>query len=187
MTGPATDITKLLEGCIRRQPASQKELVRRYAATLLSVARRYARTADAAEDILQDAYILIFRKIDQFRMEKGLLLAWMRKIVINTALSHYRNFRFQWEKTTDVFPEALETAPDVLAQLSFDEILVLITTLPEGPRTVFNLAIFDQYSHEEIATLLQIPAGTSRSLLSRARKLLQEKILNRQSHELARI
>ena len=188
MTGPETDIPTLLEGCIRRQPAAQKELVRRYAAILLSVARRYARTADAAEDMLQDAYVLIFRKIDQYQAEKGSLLAWMRRIVIHTALAHYRNFRFQYEKAMEIFPEtAVETAPDVLAQLSFQEILSLIETLPEGPRMVFNLSVFDHYSHDEIAALLQMPAGTSRSLLSRARKLLQEKILNRQRNELARI
>jgi len=187
MTQPETDIRQLIAGCIRQHPASQKELVRRYAATLLSVARRYARTNDAAEDILQDAYILIFRKIEQFSADKGTLLAWMRKIVIHTAIAHYRNFRFQMEHATDLLPETTETAPDVLAQLSFEEILALISTLPEAPRTVFQLAVFDQYSHEEIAALLHMPAGTSRSLLSRARKLLQEKILNRQRNELARI
>ncbi len=164
MTGPQTDITKVIAGCIRQHSASQKELVRRYAATLLSVARRYARTADDAEDILQDAYMLIFKKIGQYQVEKGTLLSWMRKVVINTALSHYRNFRFQMEKTTEVFPDLPETAPDILAQLSFEEILVLIATLPEAPRTVFNLNVFDQYNHEEIAALLQIPAGTSRSV-----------------------
>ncbi len=187
MTGPETDITQVIAGCIRQHAGSQKELLRRYAANLLSVARRYARTADDAEDILQDAYILIFKKLELYQAEKGTLISWMRKVVINTALSHYRNFRFQLEKATDVFPEMPETAPDILTQLSFEEILQLIATLPDGPRTVFNLAVFDQFAHDEIAALLQIPAGTSRSLLSRARKLLQEKILNTQKHELARI
>ena len=187
MTGPETDISTIVDGCIRQHPGAQKELVRRYAAILLSVARRYARTSDAAEDILQEAYILIFKKIYQFRSDKGALVAWMRKIVIHTALAHYRNFRFQYEKATDLLPDAFETAPDALAQLSFDEIVDLIATLPEVPRMVFYLSVFDDYSHEEIAALLHIPPGTSRSLLSRARKLLQEKILNRQANELARV
>jgi len=187
MIGPDTDISTLVDGCIRQRPAAQKELVRRYAATLLSVARRYARTPDAAEDILQEAYILIFRKIYQFQPEKGALAAWLRKIVIHTALAHYHNFRFQYEKATELLPDYPETAPDALAQLSFDEIVELIATLPEAARMVFHLSVFDDCSHAEIAALLHIPPGTSRSLLSRARKLLQEKIINRQSNELARI
>ncbi len=187
MIGPDTDIFTLVDGCIRQHPAAEKELVRQYAAILLSVARRYARTPDAAEDILQEAYILIFKKIRQFQADKGSLLAWMRKIVIHTALAHYRNFRFQYEKATELLPDAFETAPDALAQLSFDEIVSLIATLPEASRTVFHLSVFDDYSHDEIAALLHIPAGTSRSLLSRARKQLQERIINRQSNELARI
>ncbi len=187
MIGPDTDISTLVDGCIRQRPAAQKELVRRYAAILLSVARRYARTPDAAEDILQEAYILIFRKMHQFRADKGALVGWMRKIVIRTALGHYRNFRFQYEQATELLPDASDTAPDALAQLSFEEIVDLIATLPEAARMVFHLSVFDDCSHDEIAALLHIPAGTSRSLLSRARKLLQEKIINRQSNELARI
>ena len=186
MIQPETD-NSLLEGCIRQQSASQKELVRRYAATLLSVARRYARSPTDAEDILQDAYILIFRKIRLYDPNKGNLVAWMRKVVVNTALAHYRNFRFQHEKATEILPESPETSSDILSMLGYAEILELIATLPENLRTVFNLAVFDEFSHEEIATMLGIPAGTSRYWLNRARKLLQEKILNRHSHELARI
>ena len=187
MIGPDTDIPTIVDGCIRQHPAAQKELVRRYAAILLSVAHRYARTPDAAEDILQEAYILIFKKIHQFRSDKGALVGWMGKIVIHTALAHYRNFRFQYEQATEALPDCLETAPDALSQLNFEELVDLIATLPEASRMVFQLSVFDDYSHDEIAALLHIPAGTSRSLLSRARKLLQEKIINRQSNELARI
>ena len=76
---------------------------------------------------------------------------------------------------------------DINIKLGFEELLVLIDTLPNGAREVFNMAVFDAFSHEEIAEALGIPAGTSRSLLSRARKQLQQHILKLQSHELARI
>lgn len=181
------DISSILQGCIRRQPAAQKELVRRHAGALLSVARRYARAATEAEDILQESFILIFKKIDQFNPEKGSLGTWMRRIVIHTALAHYRKFRHTYEMTVETTPDTCDPEPDIIAKLSFEELLVLIDTLPNGAREVFNMAVFDAFSHEEIAEALGIPAGTSRSLLSRARKQLQQHILKLQSHELARI
>ncbi len=181
------DISSLLQGCIRRRPDSQKELVRRYAAALLSVARRYTRTATEAEDVLQDGFVLIFKKIDQFNPEKASLGTWMRRIVIHTALGHYRKFRYTYETVVDTPPDSCDPAPDIVSKLSFDELLALIDTLPNGAREVFNMAVFDAFSHEEIAEALGIPAGTSRSLLSRARKQLQQQILKLQSHELAGI
>ncbi len=181
------DIHTLVQGCIHRHPASQKELVRRYAASLLSVARRYARNNADAEDILQDCFILVFKKIQTFQPDKGTLAGWLRKIMVNTALAHYRKFNFSHEKTVEILPENVDVSADVFAKMSFDEILVLVNTLPEGAREVFNMAVFDDFSHDEIAATLGIPAGTSRSLLSRARRLLQEKIAKIQSNELARI
>lgn len=182
-----SDIQTLITGCKRGDPAAQKELVRRYAASLLSVARRYVRNTSEAEDILQDAFILIFNKIASYNPDKGAISTWMRRVVINTALAHYRRFRFQYETTVDQLPDQVEMAPDVLSKISFEEILNLVNDLPEGAREVFNLSVFDAFSHDEIAEILQIPAGTSRSLLSRARKLLQEKILKLKVNELASI
>jgi RNA polymerase sigma factor (sigma-70 family) len=187
MTEPANDTLLLIDACIRRQPAAQKELVRRYAGALLSVARRYARSHAEAEDILQDAFMLIFNKIKTFMPEKGPLHAWMRKIVINTALAHYRKFHFDFEQPTQTLPDTVESAPEVFSKLNYDEILELINDLPVGAREVFNMAVFDEFSHDEIGAALNIPAGTSRYLLSKARKILQEKILKLQENELARI
>lgn len=187
MTNRETDHFDLVQGCIAQHPASQKELVQRYAASLLSVARRYARTREDASDILQDAFILIFKKIKTYDPDKGTLTAWLRKIVVNTALAHYRKMNFSQEKTTETLPENIDVSADIFAKMGFEEILTLVNTLPEGARAVFNMAVFDEFSHEEIAITLGIPVGTSRSLLSRARRLLQEKILKMQSNELARI
>ncbi|MEI6409392.1 MAG: RNA polymerase sigma factor [Bacteroidota bacterium] len=183
----STDITQIVQGCKRRQPASQKELVRRFAGALLSVARRYVRVKSDAEDVLQESFVLIFKKIDQFDMEKGSISTWMRRIVIHCALAQYRKFRYTHETTSETMPEAQDSEPNVFSKLSYDELMRLIDALPDGPRAVFNMAVFDEFSHEEIAEALGIPAGTSRSWLSRARKLLQQQILNLQSHELAGI
>lgn len=187
MSLPTTDTLTLVADCIRRKPAAQKELVRRYAALLLSVARRYARNQAEAEDILQDSFLLIFDKMSTYQPEKGNLQNWMCKIVIHKALAHYRKYQFHFETTTDVLPDNQKTQSEVFPKMGFDEICALIQQLPEGMRQVFNLAVFDEYSHDEIAALLHIPAGTARSLLSRARKLLQEKITQLYAHELAGI
>jgi RNA polymerase sigma factor (sigma-70 family) len=187
MQHTATDLNILVEGCKQEQAAAQKALVQRMAPTLLSVARRYARTASAANDIVQDSFIAIFKHIRQHTPEKGAPAAWMRRIVINTALSHYRNRRFQCEYSSDVLPDTPDNIPDAIARLSFEEICTLIQALPDGAREVFNMAVFDDFSHEDIAAALKIPVGTSRSLLSRARQLLKEKIKNIHAHELAGI
>lgn len=187
MTVQPPDILELVQGCIGRHPASQKELVRRYAASLLSVARRYARNSEDAQDMLQNGFILIFEKIKTYDPDRGPLHAWLRKIVVNAALGHYRKMNFSHEKHVEILPENVDVSADIFAKMGFDEILALVNTLPDGAREVFNMAVFDDFSHEEIAQILNIPTGTSRSLLSRARRLLQEKILKTQSNELARI
>ncbi len=187
MTDKEMDIFALVQGCIRQHPASQKELVRRYAASLLSVIKRYVRNRDDAPDILQECFILIFKKISSFDPDKGSLAGWMRKIAVNCALAHYRKFHFDHEKAMEVLPENTDVSADVFSKIGFDEILAVVDTLPDGAREVFNMAVFDDFSHDEIAKTLGISAGTSRSLLSRSRRLLQEKILKMQSNELARI
>ena len=187
MTDQTPDIFALVTGCIRRQPASQKELVRRYAATLLSVIRRYARNSNDADDILQDCFVLVFKKIHTYDAARGTLPGWLRKIAVNCALMHYRNMRFSQEQAVEFPPENIDVSADIFSKMGFEEILALVNTLPDGARAVFNMAVFDDFSHDEIAAALNIPVGTSRSLLSRARRLLQEKILKMQSNELARI
>lgn len=182
----ASDISPLIQGCLAGQAAAQRSLVQQFAPWLMSVARRYARNKAEAQDILQDAFVHVFNKIGTFNPGKGSFQAWMHRIVINTALMHYRKFHFEHEKGVDILPDTVNISPDIFSKLNFDELIDLISTLPEGARQVFNLSVFDEFSHDEIAEILNIPAGTSRSLLSRARKILQEKI-KLQSHELARI
>ena len=187
MTDKEMDIFALVQGCIRQHPASQKEIVRRYAASLLSVIKRYARNSDDASDILQDCFILIFKKIGSFNPDKGSPSGWMRKIAVNSALAHYRKFHFDYEKTMELLPDNADVSSDIFSKMGFEEILTVVDTLPEGARMVFQMAVFDDFSHDEIAKILGISPGTSRSLLSRSRRLLQEKILKIQSNELARI
>lgn len=169
-------INEILSGCKRSDPFFQKELVTRFAPMLMTVARRFCRDIPAAEDVLQEGFILIFKNINSFNSEIGSFEAWLRKIIINTALKHIRKSSYKFELPTEILIDERNVMPDIMSKLSLDEILKLINTLPPGYKEVFNLYVFDDYSHEEIAELLGIAQGTSRSQLARARKLLQEQV-----------
>jgi RNA polymerase sigma-70 factor (ECF subfamily) len=134
---------------------------------------KYSRNKQEAEDNLQDAFITIFDKIDQFRFQ-GSFEGWMKRIVINTTLQTYRQ-KNVLNLVEDNLPEEVEVEVDDNT-ISLDYLLKIIQELPERYRMVFNLYVLDGYSHKEIADLLGIVEGTSKSNLSRARLILKEKI-----------
>ncbi len=165
----------IIEGCRQGKPFCQRALVERYAPMLLTVARRYARDRMAAQDILQEALIKIFRAIGQYQA-KGSFEAWMRRIVVTTALqSLEKNWLHRETGDLETADEPLDM-PEVYAQLDAEALLGLIARLPDGFRQVFNLHVMEEYPHAEIAVMLGITESTSRSQLVRARRLLQTMI-----------
>lgn len=172
---------ELIKGCIRENATCQKELFTRYAGHMLGVCQRYARNTADAEDILQDAFIKVFNKMGQFKFE-GSFEGWIRRIVVNTALKKYSLIRYEKEFTGYEISENQETLSDPTAysHLTEKDLLVLINSLPDGYRLIFNLYVIEGYQHEEIATMLGIQPGTSRSQLVKARTMLQKQILQLQ-------
>ena len=172
---------ELINGCIRGNAACQKEVFNRYAGHMLGVCQRYARNTDDAEDILQDAFIKVFNKIGQFKFE-GSFEGWIRKIVVNTALKKYSLIRYSKELTGYEVNENNGGNVDAAAyaHLTEKDLLVLINSLPDGYRLIFNLYVIEGYQHEEIASMLGIQPGTSRSQLVKARTMLQKQILQLQ-------
>jgi RNA polymerase sigma-70 factor (ECF subfamily) len=169
--------TELLQGCLRENRAAQHELFRRYSGKMMTVCLRYARHRAEAEDVLQDAFIRIFNNLNQFQ-GKGSLEGWIRRIVINTSLKNIQKMSFQKEGLSglEAIPE-MSIVPDVYALMSEQELMALIAKLPQGYRTVFNLFVIDGFNHSEIAQMLKIEEGTSRSQLAKARYMLQKFIL----------
>jgi RNA polymerase sigma-70 factor (ECF subfamily) len=166
---------ELIEGCRQGNKACQYELFHRYAGKMLTLCRRYARHQMEAEDWLQDSFVKIFENIHRFR-EEGSLEGWMKRIVVNTALKHLRKVTFQKEELgSDGLPEP-SVAPSAFSQLGEEELLKLIANLPEGYRIIFNLHAIEGFSHREIANMLNIEESTSRSQLTKARKMLQKQI-----------
>ncbi len=172
---------ELIRGCLQEDATCQKEVFNRYASRMLGVCNRYARNSADAEDILQDAFIKVFNKIYQFKFE-GSFEGWIRKIVVNTALKKYSLRRYEKEvsgyEITDRDESPME--PSAYGHLTEKDLLVLINNLPDGYRLIFNLYIIEGYQHDEIAAMLGIQAGTSRSQLVKARNMLQKQILQLQ-------
>lgn len=172
---------ELIRGCLKDDASCQREVFHRYASRMLGVCNRYARNAADAEDILQDTFIKVFDKIHQFQF-KGSFEGWIRKIAVNTALKKYSLSRYQKEVSSCNITEKNEDGidPPVYNHLTEKELLDLIHLLPDGYRLVFNLYVIEGYQHEEIAEMLGIQAGTSRSQLVKARNMLQKQILQLQ-------
>jgi len=173
------DERTLVEGCRHKDRTAQRKLYELFAGRLFVVAQRYTKNADDAEDVLQDSFVKAFHHMDSFRFECPLEV-WLKRIVINTALKHLRKQK-PWQNQSDIDEVGYalpHQAEDSLAGLHYQQLLRLVQELPPGCRTVFNLYAIEGYTHPEIADMLEISEGTSKSQYSRARTLLQQKIQN---------
>ncbi|MEY3051492.1 MAG: hypothetical protein RLY31_1277 [Bacteroidota bacterium] len=163
----------MINACIRRERWAQKLLYEEYYPKMMGVCLRYAGHQDEALDILHEGFIKVFKHLHRY--EPGTSLsAWIRRIMVNTAIDHYRKVVRRRTDDIDVALDQPSLDADALSQLSEQEILQAIQELTPAYRAVFNLYIVEGYSHREIADLLQITESTSRSNLVKARLKLQE-------------
>lgn len=169
----------MIKGCISQNSTCQKTLFTQYAPKFMTVCLRYAQDAMEAEDFLQEGFVRIFNNIHQFKFE-GSFEGWMRRIVVNVCLKKLQKKKIVFSEIN----EAISAVPTVEAtaygNLGEYTILKLISNLPEGYRIVFNLNVIEGYSHEEIAKMLDVQPSTCRSQLVKARKMLQQQILDLQ-------
>lgn len=172
---------QLIKACIKEDAASQKEVFDRFSGRMLTVCLRYARSSADAEDILQDAFIKVFDKMHQFKFE-GSFEGWIRRIVVNTALKKYSLRRYEKEVVGYEIKDKDESSIEASAytDLTAKELMDLINALPSGYKLIFNLYVIEGYQHDEIAEMLGIQPGTSRSQLVKARNMLQKQILELQ-------
>ncbi len=162
----------LINGCLEGSRRMQEELYNRFSPRMYAVCLRYAGNAEEAEDILQEGFIKIFKKLESFRGE-GSFEGWIRRIFVNTAIEHFRRKRYLMpvtEKEENTIEGKYVSALDALAE---KDIIALIQELSPGYRTVFNMYVVEGYTHKEIADMLGISEGTSKSQLSRAKVILQ--------------
>ena len=169
---------ELSDLCRQGDNRARRELYERYSGALMAVCLRYVADRETAEDVLHDGFIRIFQSMNRFTyIGEGSLKAWLSRVMANEALGYLRkqNARVQQEVDTDEIPDMPDEDEDV-DDIPQSVLMELIRQLPDGYRTVFNLYVFEEKSHKEIAALLGITEHTSSSQFYRAKCLLMKKI-----------
>lgn len=170
------DEKDIIHACQKQCPKAQKSLYETFAAKMLAIALRYVPNRLEAEDVLQESFIKVFRNISNFRQECS-LEAWIKRIVINTALKQNRSklYLFPAFDVQDLNEDCQESI-EFLSRLHYEDLLEMVQKLAPRYRVVFNLYAIEGYQHQEIAEMLGISEGTSKSQYSRAKQILKEMI-----------
>lgn len=174
-------LEQLIKDCQENSIKAQEQLYRLLAPKLFAVCLKYSRSRVDAEDNLQDGFILIFKKIGQYRFE-GSFEGWAKRVMVNNVLQKYRT-EGVFEIVTENLPEEADVEIEA-DDIPMEYLMAIIQQLPDRYRMVFNLYVIDGYSHKEIAAMLNITDGTSKSNLARARMILKEKIETRQGNSI---
>ncbi|MCC5944045.1 MAG: RNA polymerase sigma factor [Bernardetiaceae bacterium] len=172
-----SDEDELIKGCLKGKAKAQKHLYDAYAPRMYPIAMRYAKTTLEADDILQESFIKIFENIAQFKQDCPLEF-WIKRIVINTALKQNRKKieKAHTEEVSDLNYKPNQHTDQIVASLNYEALLKLIQQLAPRYQMVFNLYAIEGYKHKEIADMLDITEGTSKSQYARAKVILQELI-----------
>lgn len=177
MGTPNYNEAEVVKGCIRQDRHFQKLLYEHYYGSMMAVCLRYANDREEARDVLHEGFMKVFKNINRFK-EGTNLGAWIRRIMINTSIDHYRKNakKPNFVEINHAIHEA--DVHDVVSEMSAEEILKLVQKLSPAYRTVFNLYVIEGYSHREVGEALGISEGTSKSNLAKARAKLQKMILS---------
>jgi RNA polymerase sigma-70 factor (ECF subfamily) len=172
-TDTETTDAELIRGCQRGHPPSQEALYRRHWSFAMSVCLRYAPTRDDALEVAHDAYVKAFAAIDSVDPARP-FRPWFRRVLVRCAIDRHRSARrYRATVVPEADPPEVAVAPDALDALEAEDVLALFAALSDDQRAVFNLYEVEGFSHDEIADLLGIAPGTSRSHLTRARQRLR--------------
>lgn len=171
---------QLIQSCLRGDIKAQKALYHQFAPKMMSVCIRYAKDRSEAQDMLQEGFFKVFTDLHQYS-GKGNLGGWIRKVVVHAALRYIRKHKKNWQFKEDeqVMSQLPDNETDILGHLAMQDLVSLIQGLPVGYQMVFNMFVIEGFSHQEIAELLGISVGTSKSQLYKA-KLTLRKAINHQ-------
>lgn len=166
--------SEIIKGCLDGNRFYQKRLFDVYSKRMLSVCMYYTKNKDEAKDILQEGFIKVFRNMDKYRHD-GAFEAWMRRIMVNTALDYFRkNKQEHLMYGTETADAEIQVDPSAVQKMQADDIIKLIQKMPEGYQVVFSLYAIEGYNHKEIGEMLGISEGTSKSQYARGRVYLQK-------------
>ncbi len=170
------DIHSLIQACIRQDARAQRILIKQYYGYARSICLRYSTDNESADEILNDSFLKVFNNLARYDNAHH-FKTWLRSIVINTAIDYYRKSQREVPRTEYEGNDTIDLHEDAITKMSADEILSLVRKLSPAYRMVFTLYAIDGYSHKEIAEMLGIREGTSKSNLQDARHRLQSMIL----------
>jgi RNA polymerase sigma factor (sigma-70 family) len=174
---PRGEIQNLINGCLAKDRTSQRKIYDYYSPSMMSLCLRYSTNREEAEEILQDGFVQMYKYISQFK-NSGSFEGWLRKIMINCAIQRYRVKKHLFNSVPLSEEQFYITShDDHLVRLSEKELIRLVQSLPPAYRMVFNLYVFEGMKHREIASLLHITEGTSKSNLYDARNILKKQLL----------
>lgn len=171
----ADNLDKIIKGCKKNKPEAQKALYEHLSRKMFGVCLQYSKDYTEAEDVLQDGFVKVFTKISQFNFN-GSFEGWVRRIVVNCALERHRKKNLLYSVSNIQDYDYKLAYDDVMGEISSKELLGLVQELSPQYKIVFNLYAIEGFSHKEIGEKLNISAGTSKSNLSRARNILQNKV-----------
>lgn len=180
-------VKELVKNCQKKKKGSERALYEHFYSYGMSVSLRYSANYEEAVEILNDSFLKVFNKIKGFKDEH--FRGWLRRIIINTATDHYRKNRkhYYMEECDETVSNTIYAEELITAQLSYQDLLKLVQQLSPAYRTVFNLYAIDGYKHDEIADMLNISIGTSKSNLSRARGILKGLIKKTMNYEYSKV
>lgn len=171
---------ELIELAVENNRHAQQKIYSKFSSKMLSVCRQYVKDIHEAEDVMITAFMKVFTNLKNFKHE-GNFEGWIRRIMINECISFIRVQKKVKFLEDENFTE--EKTNNIESQLSVDDIQFLIDSLPDGYKMVFNLYCIEGYKHQEIAQMLGINEGTSKSQLSHARKMLQDNVLKLKNYQ----
>lgn len=167
------NLMQLVEGCIKQDRASQKELYRVLYSYALGICMRYSDTKEEAQEIMNDGFMKVFQRIEKYDQQRP-FQPWLTRILINTAIDHFKKKeKYAFETSLEESVE-LESQQTIEGDIAYDEMLEIIRRLTPQYRTVFNLRAIEGYQHDEIAEILGISTGTSKSNYARAKAKLKQ-------------
>jgi RNA polymerase sigma factor (sigma-70 family) len=169
------EINNIIKECIAGKRESQHRLYNRFSPKMFGLCLQYMGDYDEAQDVLQEGFIKVFKNLKQFN-NKGSFEGWIRKIIINTAIEKFRKKNYLYPLEDAVEYNETYAYDDIIENVSAKDLMNIIQNLSPQYRVVFNLYAIEGYSHKEISIKLNISEGTSKSNLSRARSILQEKV-----------
>jgi len=169
---------ELIQGCVKNIRKLQEAFYRRYATLAYKICLGYARDRSEAKDMMQEAFLKIYKKIKDYK-KTGSLEGWVRRVIVNTALDFIRKHKkeMNWLEIKENDHQETEIDNHTTQSLNVNDLMEFISSLPHGARTVFHMFAIEGFQHKEIAEKLNISEGTSKSQYNRARELLKQRII----------